>query len=413
MIRNVVLPQLSMGMAEGKILEWAVKDGDFVEKEEALVSVETEKVAIDLPSPFRGFLKCLIAAGETIAVETPIAQIADSIAEFEGNRTSDLAENTPTEVPPIHSLAAQLDVNPSIIVKGRMRASGLAKKVAKAASVDLGTISGTGPSGRILLRDIQNAVKHAGSSTHAGPTPATANLERARIPLTGMRKTIAERMVKSKTTAAHTYAFFEVDISKLLSIRQTFIAREKELKERVSLIAMYAKGLAVACRYVPICNATISDNEIIVWNPVNIGIAVALPGKSEFESGLVVPVVRDVERKGLLELNHEIKDVVDKARDGQLNAGATSGGTITLSSSAGFVPGQWCVSTPLLNQPQVVNFQPGSPMDKPTVVDGQIVIRTVLPCGISFDHRAMDGEPMGRFIRKLAEVLSSPELMLL
>lgn len=418
MIRDVVLPQLSMGMAEGTILEWVAKDGEFVDKEAPLVSIETEKVATDLPSPYRGYLKCLIEVGQTIAVETPIAQIADNKAEYEEVRASDLSTITPIAAPPRSPLETRLDAVSSVSTKpsvDRIRASGLAKKVAKAASVDLTMVSGTGPSGRIVLRDVRQVIKHhvESASQVTAPEKTIDHRERARIPLTGMRKTIAERMVKSKTTAAHTYGFFEVDVGRLVDVRQTFLARQEEIKGRISLTAIYAKALAIACQHVPICNSTMSDSEIIVWNTVNIGIAVALPGKSELESGLVVPVVRDAERKGVLELDREIKDLVDKARSGHLMAGATSEGTITLSSTAGFMPGHWGVSTPLLNQPQVVNFQPGSPVDKPVVVNGQIVIRPVLPCGISFDHRAMDGEPMARFTRKLADLLASPELMLL
>lgn len=418
MIRDVVLPQLSMGMAEGTILEWVVKDGDFVEKEGALVSIETEKVATELPAPYRGYLKCLVRVGETVPVETPIAQIADSKAEYEEVRMPGLSTITPTAAPPHSPLETRLDAGSPLPTEpsgDRIRASGLAKKVARAASVDLTGVSGTGPSGRIVLRDVRQAIKHdvEPASQVTAPAKPIDHRERARIPLTGMRKKIAERMVKSKTTAAHTYAFFEVDISRLVDVRQVFLAREEELQGRISITAIYAKALATACLHVPICNSTMSDSEIIVWNSVNIGIAVALPGKSELESGLVVPVVRDAERKGVLALDREIKDLVDKARTGQLMAGATSEGTITLSSTAGFMPGHWGVSTPLLNQPQVVNFQPGSPVDKPVVVNGQIVIRPMLPCGISFDHRAMDGEPMARFTRKLADLLASPELMLL
>ena len=244
------------------------------------------------------------------------------------------------------------------------------------------------------------------------PGPSTLRV-RARVPVTGMRKAIAERMLRSKITAAHTYVFFEVDVTKLIGVRKTVLAREKELQTRVSMTAFYAKALAVALRRVPNCNATLAGEEIVIWDNVNVAIAVALPGRTELESGLVVPVVRNVEGKGVLELDREIRVLTEKAKAGRLNASDTSEGTVTLSSSAGFMPGQWCVATPLLNQPQVLNFQPGSPIEKPVVVDGQIVIRTMLPCGLSFDHRAVDGEPVARFNRAISDLLGNPELMLL
>jgi len=220
-------------------------------------------------------------------------------------------------------------------------------------------------------------------------------------------------MVTSKTTAAHTYSFFEIDVSKLLAARKTMLDKSEELGTRVSLIALQVRALALACRHVPICNATVGIDAITVWDNVNVGIAVALPGKGEYDSGLVVPVIRNAHAKSVLEIDAEVKILVGKARKGELTAEDMAEGTITLSSTSGFAAGVWAVSTPLLNLPQVVNFQPGTPIEKPVVVDGQVVVRSMLPCGLSFDHRAMDGEPVGRFVQKLIDFLGHPELMLL
>jgi pyruvate/2-oxoglutarate dehydrogenase complex dihydrolipoamide acyltransferase (E2) component len=246
-----------------------------------------------------------------------------------------------------------------------------------------------------------------------GPSADGPLREKARIPLTGMRKVIAERMVTSKQTAAHTYAFFEIDVTKLLAARQTMVDKAEEIGSKVSLIALQVRALALACRHVPICNATVGGDAISVWDNVNVGIAVALPGKGEYDSGLVVPVLRNAHAKSVLEIDTELKALVAKARKGELTAAEMADGTVTLSSTGGFASGTWAVSTPLLNLPQVVNFQPGSPIEKPVVVDGQVVVRTMLPCGLSFDHRAVDGEPVGRFVQKLIDLLRHPELMLL
>jgi len=302
----------------------------------------------------------------------------------------------------------------------RIRASGLAKRIAQQRGIDLAVITGTGPHGRIVRRDVEAAGAEVGRPVAAGMPAAAAVAasratmrERARIPITGMRRTIAERMVKAKTTAAHTYAFFEVDVTKLVDVQKTIRAREEQLGTRVSQVAFFAKALALACVEVPICNATITGDDIVAWDNVNMGIAVALPGKGEYDSALVVPVIRDVECKGVLAIDREIKEFIARARAGSLGAADMADGTVTLSSTAGFLPGAWAVSTPLINQPQVLNFQPGSPIERPVVVDGQVVVRTMLACGLSFDHRAMDGEPVGRFVRKLADLLTNPELMVL
>lgn len=418
MNRDMVMPQLAMGMSEGTIVEWAVQEGGFVEKDALLASIETEKVVTDLPSPYRGFVHICAEVGKAVPVEALIARIAETEDEYrqlvagaataERSTTQTLADNTV-------AVTAEMAVAMAAAGGGRVRASGLAKKIAAERRLDLAGVKGSGPGGRIVRRDVMVALERTATPTAVSPpvaAPAGAR-ERARVPFAGMRKTIAERMIKSKTTAAHTYVFFEVDVTKLVQTRETMLARENELEGRISMTALYAKALAIACRHVPICNATLSDNEIVVWDNVDVGIAVALPGRTEYESGLVVPVVRNAESKGVHALDREIKDLVERAKSGRLGPAETSGGTVTLSSAAGFMPGQWCVSTPLINQPQVLNFQPGSPIDKPVVVDGRIEVRTMLPCGLSFDHRAMDGDPVARFNRKISDLLSNPELMLL
>lgn len=422
MIRDIVLPQLSMGMSEGTVVEWAVQEGGRVEKDAPLASIETEKVVNDLPSPYRGFVHHCVEAGRAVPVETLIARIAETESEYRQLVSSGTARHEAAPEPaaaPAHPPVTEEVSTPAVTASAaprRVRASGLARKIAGAHEIDLAAVAGSGPDGRIVRRDVLAALAPsvAASVTREKPQDTGPEMrERARVPLTGMRRTIADRMIRSKTTSAHTYVFFEVDITRLVAARATMLEREKELGGRISMMALYAKALSLACQQVPICNATLSDGEITVWDSVNIGIAVAVPGKTEYESGLIVPVIRDAECKGVRALDREIKDLIERGRSGRLSAAETAHGTVTLSSTAGFMPGQWCVSTPLLNQPQVLNFQPGSPIEKPVVIDGQIAIRTMLPCGLSFDHRAMDGEPVARFNRTISELLAHPELMLL
>ena len=448
MIRDVILPQLAMGMSEGTIVEWAVAEGAHVERDAPFASIETEKVVNELPSPYRGFVHFCIEVGEVVPVETVIARIAETESEYReivGTPSSQAAASSriipepvaaataaiagasvsppasaPVPAPPVVAAAAtstEASSSPRAGALGRVRASGLAKKIAMDHDLDLTGRTGTGPGGRIVRRDVFEALDQARQVTAAAPVAdpvaAPAVREKARVPLTGMRKTIAERMIRSKTTAAHTYVFFEVDVTDLVRVRNTMLEREKELGGRISMVSLLVKALSVACQHVPICNATLTNDEIIVWDNVNVGIAVATAGRAEYESGLLVPVIRNVERLGVAAVDRQVRDLTERARSGRLAPAEMTDGTITLSSTAGFMPGLWAVSTPLINQPQVVNFQPGSPIQKPVVVDDEIVVRTMLPCGLSYDHRAMDGEPVGRFVRKLSELISHPELMLL
>ncbi|MBW7902897.1 MAG: 2-oxo acid dehydrogenase subunit E2 [Rhodocyclaceae bacterium] len=434
MIRDVILPQLAMGMSEGSIVDWLVAEGARVERDQTIVSIETEKVITDLPSPYAGYLHLLAKKGDTHPTETVIARIADSEDEYRslvsgaavnersarptaGDSGDGLAGSTP-------GASAQEDASRELNAPAasvgdarKLRASGLARAIAKKNGVDLSRVSGTGPGGRIVRRDVVAAIERAKSTAQAPQLRAAPSAqgmrERMRIPVAGMRAAIAQKMLAATTTAAQTYGFFEIDITKLLAARNTILGYEDELATRVSLISFYVRAVALACQHVPICNSTLANGEITAWENVNVGVAVALPGGSEHESGLIVPVVRDVQDKGLLQLDREIKDLVRRARASRLSPAETANGTITVSSTDGFLPGGWMVSTPLLNLPQVMNFQPGTPVEKPVVVDGKIEIRTLLPCGVTFDHRAMDGEPLGRFVRKIRDLLANPELMLL
>lgn len=422
MIREMIMPQLGMGMSEGTIVEWMVKEGERIGREEQLLSVETEKVVTELPSPYAGFVHIVVANGTTVPVETLIAHIADTQEEYQtllGTAPRVSGEPAPRAAAAPAETPAQAPV-PAPAARGRIKVSGLARKLARENGIDLARVSGTGPAGRIVRRDL--SVLLAGVAAPALPAVAAAPMqvhpsgirEKARIPFTGMRRTIAERMTKSKNLAPHTHIFFEIEVSKLVAVRGTLREREQEIGARVSMTAIYARALALACRQVPICNAALIDGEIILWDEVNIGIGVALPGRNKYDSGLVVPVVRNAESKGLLQLDSEIRALVAKAREGTLSGQDVANATITISSSEKLNNGGWLVGTPLLSLPQVVAFGPGAPVRKPVLrEDGQIVAGSILPCCLTFDHRALDGEPAARLAGKLTDLLGNPELMLL
>lgn len=430
MIRDVILPQLAMGMSEGTVVEWVVAEGDRVTRDQVLLAIETEKVVTELPAPRAGYIHMLAKPGQTLAIETVIGKIADTEEEYRAlvagaggdNAVGAASVGTPP-APPVAAAAQPENERVAVAEVAaqqgtqRIKASGLAKAIARKNGIDLAQIHGSGPGGRIIRRDLIGAVEMANAPKRDLPVEspgASASLrEKARVPVNGMRAAIGQKMLAAKTTAAQTYAFFEIDITKLAAARKTILGYEDDLNTRVSLMAFYARAIGIACQHVPICNATLQNGEITVWNNVNVGIAVALPGRNEYESGLIVPVVRNVQSKGVLQIDREIKELTRKARASELSPADTADGTITISSTQGFFPGGWMVSTPLLNLPQVVNFQPGTPIEKPVVVDGQIAIHEMLPCGLTFDHRAMDGQPIGRFMKKLGELLAHPELMLL
>jgi len=431
---DMLLPQLAMGMAEGSIAEWLVAEGAEVGRDQPIVSIETEKVVTELPAPNAGFVHLVARVGEKLPVETVIAKIADSRTAYEallageagaaGDRERDAqpasgggagagADNAQAALARDAVLAPSRG-KPQPSGPGasapsetqRILASGLAKALARQHGIDLGTVSGTGPGGRIVESDV---LRERDRRRDASPASTDTRRLRAKIPFAGVRRAIADRMVKASSQAAQTFSFFEVDLTNLLRMRED---RSGEGAPKLSLIAFYAKAVALACKKAPIVNSTLEDDAIFVWDEVNIGIAVALPGATEFDSSLMVPVVHGVDALSLEEINECIQQQVKKAREGELKPSDTAGGTITISSTDRFLPGAWSVSTPLLNLPQAVNFQPGTPVKRALVVNDEIAIRTVLPCGLTFDHRAFDGEPVARFARELSARLLDPETML-
>jgi len=424
MINEMVMPQLAMGMSEGIIVEWLVEEGAKVERDAIVVSIETEKVVTELPAPYEGFLHIIADIKSTVPVEMPIAMIAETEDEYKQALAQSITERAgqPAEIdgatkPAVSGPETTEDTRGGK-VSGKILASGVAKKMAREKGIALEEITGTGPGGRIVQRDVQ-AVIDAHESNESPPARKVASdagagrRVRGSIPLTGMRGVIAERMLQAKLTAAQTYVFFEIDVSKLLVARATIVDPEEKPGTRVSMIAFYAKALAQACQQVPICNATLEGDEITLWESVNIGMAVAIPGRTKYESGLLVPVIRNVEAKDVLQISREVRDLATRARSGELSATDMGNHTVTLSSTAGMsTPGSWSVSSPILNLPAVMAFQPGTPKRTCVVEDDQVVIRDILPCGLTFDHRAMDGEPIGEFGRVISDLLSNPEQML-
>ncbi|MGO9771462.1 MAG: dihydrolipoamide acetyltransferase family protein [Roseiarcus sp.] len=434
--RDMLLPQLAMGMAEGSIAEWLVAEGAEVGRDQPMVSIETEKVVTELPAPTAGFVHLVAQIGEKLPVDSVIAKIATSREAYDallaggadatgasgreaspasaGGEDPGPSGDAPSPLPSGAVLApASNESGPNrqgaSTPSGpqRILASGLAKALARQHGIDLGQVCGTGSGGRIIESDVLRERDRLREAAASGPRRL-----KAKIPIAGARRAIAERMVKASTQAAQTFTFFEVDITDLLRVRERLADRLGEGAPRLSLLAFYAKAVALACKKAPIINSTLEGDEIFVWDEVNVGIAVALPGSTELDSSLIVPVVHGVDALGVSEINERIRQQVKKARENELKPSDIAGGTITISSTDGFSPGAWSVSTPLLNLPQAVNFQPGTPVKRPVVIDDEIAIRTVLPCGLTFDHRCLDGEPVGRFVRELLACLSDAETLL-
>lgn len=408
MLREVLLPQLSMAMSEGTIVEWHAREGDAVSRGEKLLSVETEKVVTELEAGWSGFVHIVVGAGSTVPVDTVIGKIAETAEEYEQTSTLGACESAASFAEPVE----QDQESPIVHKPSRVAISGLARRLATEHGIDLSKIRGSGPGGRIVREDVLAALDGDFSlADTVEERHLTALTARSRIPIKGLRRSIAENMLRSKRIAAETHVLFEIDVSDVLRCRADLNARSGEAGPKISALALYVKAVALAAREVPICNASVVNDEIVLWNEVNVGVAVAIEGVHAQESGLVVPVVRSAAEKPLEEISGELRELIARARSGKLRAEERLSGTITISSSERLNISGWMIGLPLLNVPQVMTFGPSAPVRRPVVsARGEIVARDVLPCCITFDHRAMDGEPATRFGRTLANLLSDDRL---
>jgi pyruvate/2-oxoglutarate dehydrogenase complex dihydrolipoamide acyltransferase (E2) component len=411
MAKDYVMPKLAMAMNEGTVNEWLFKEGDYVEEGAPIAVVETEKVSYDVESPQSGYLHIIVAEGETVPVEVPIAQFAETEEECAALNAGDAPANS-TAAPP--ATATDQLVKPAVAspgTGGRIVASPLAKKIARDAGFDLSAVAGTGPGGRIVKRDVLLALE-TGVSTVNAPTATGPLVEKLRIPMKGtVRATIARRMVDSLQTAAQLSSSWESDITRLIKARKRYVAMEEQLGTRVSMNAFLIKALACALRQVPAANASIVGDDIVIYENINVGIAIALPGETQYDSKLLVPVLKGVEHMGVIEIDKGMKALFEKARSGQLSADDMSHSTVAFSSTAGLSP-PGMQSTPILNLPNALLIGPATPQEKPIVHKGKVKIRTILPISLTFDHRVLDGSPIARLAKHMHDCLENPELML-
>lgn len=419
MATDYVMPKLAMGMNEGTILEWLVTEGQQVERGAPLMQVETEKVVYDVEAPVAGWFHIAVAAGETVPAESVIGQFAgsaDEYAQISGGAPAEAAAPAAIFDENLTSTGAVMPntptAAPAAATGGRIKASPLARKLARDKGIELSAIQGTGPGGRIVKRDVLAARVSTAAAAPAMSEPGTLTVK-GTVPLKGMRGAIARNMVHSLQGSAQLSHFSEVDATRLLKARSNFVTHADSYGTRVSLNAFIVKAIAVACQAVPIANAAIVGEEVVLYNEVNVGIAVSLPGQGEFDSGLIVPVLRNAERKGLIQIDSELRDLATRAREGRLAPGETEGGTITLSTTSAIGgEGIYSWSTPVLNLPQAVIVQPGMIEDRAVIHKGKIRKRKTMPLSLTFDHRILDGDPFAAFVVTLRRCIESPELML-
>jgi 2-oxoglutarate dehydrogenase E2 component (dihydrolipoamide succinyltransferase) len=450
MATNVVMPQMGESIAEGTIVRWIKKVGDAVDRDEPLFEISTDKVDAEIPSPAAGVLTDIkVKEGETVPVNSVVAVIGASGPRepLEGSRREAEAgereasaggaplarkKEEPARAAVATAPAAETPEPATTEAGGngrgagtlskeelrRQKSSPLVRRIAQEHNVDIRQIQGTGISGRVTKNDILGYIesgasrpsfaeategKQAPSRPPARPAPGPAfrpgeNVQI--VPMSVMRKKIAEHMVLSAHTSPHVYSVYEVNFGRVAALRDKRKGEYEAAGAKLTYTAFVAKVIVDALRQFPVVNASIDGDNIVYKKDINLGIAVAL------DNGLIVPVIRNADEKNLLGLSRAINDLGARARSKKLNPDEVQSGTFTITNPGIFGA---LYGLPLINQPQVAILGVGGIEKRPVVIDDAIAIRPVCHLTLGYDHRLIDGADAGRFLSFVKERLEKFE----
>jgi 2-oxoglutarate dehydrogenase E2 component (dihydrolipoamide succinyltransferase) len=393
-------------IAEGTIVRWIKKVGETVDRDEPLFEISTDKVDAEIPSPAAGVLKAIaVREGETVPVNSIVATIADgdSVDIEEESAAGDVAPDPAIEGP-ASATAAQPHAHGRATGAAnghggedqrRAKSSPLVRKIAKEHNVDISAIPGSGIGGRVTKHDILDFLDHRPASpAHApgaaGHVPVYRPGEQVEIvPLSVMRKKIAEHMVLSRRTSAHVHTVFEVNFHRIAQLRDRHKAEYERQGAKLTYLPFILKAVADALRAMPVVNASLDGDNIVYKKDINIGVAVAL------EWGLIVPVVKNADAMNVLDLTKAVSDLAGRARIKQLKPEDVQGGTFTVTN-----PGTFGAQfgLPIINQPQVAILGVGTVEKRVVVVDDAIAIRPMAYLTLGFDHRLIDGATGDQFM---------------
>ncbi|MBP1930736.1 dihydrolipoamide acetyltransferase family protein [Ammoniphilus resinae] len=431
------LPDIGEGIHEGEIVKWHIKPGDQVEEDQTIVEVQNDKAVVEIPSPVNGVVKEISVTEGTVAIVGDLlvtfevagegnqstVSPAEKVEEMGGISTDEKHGVTaPAKEAPAPKSASETRQEP--MDKTLVLATPSIRRLAREQGVDLTRIEGTGPNGRITREDVLNynqtqveqtvapTVTEAATNQPVQPlTPPAVVTDYGQgsveiVPLKGIRKVIAEAMVRSKYTAPHVTLIDEVDVTKLVDFRKRVKPMMEQKQIKVTYLPFIVKAVVGALRQFPVLNASIDDakGEILYKKFYNIGIA------TDTDQGLMVPVIADADRKSIWRIASEINELAVKARDGKLSPGEMKNGTFTITN-IGSAGGQYF--TPVINYPEVAILGTGRITEKPVVKNGLVQAAPVMGLSLSFDHRLIDGASAQHFINYLKEVLSEPDFLLM
>lgn len=426
---NIEMPKLSDTMTEGTLIKWIKKVGDEIEVGDIIAEVETDKATMEMEAfdegtlteirvqegekaPVGSVLGIILEEGETAGVPAPAAFTPAPVA----------AQTTsPTPAKPAAPTPAPAAASVTTASGGRINISPLARKIAEAQGLDLATIQGSGPGGRIVKADVErggSAIPAAAPAVKPAPAPPAApavtptpsaispvvSSGDKTVQLSTMRRIIADRLLTSKTTIPHFYLHLEADVSAMMTLRKQVNAQSEQTHgNKYSINDFVIKAVISATQAVPEVNASFNGDRIVEFEKIGVSIAIAV------DDGLVTPVIKDAANKSILQISKEVKGMAVRARDGKLLPNEYDGGTITISNL-----GAWGIESfdAIVNPPQAVILSIGAIVEKPVVVNGQIVSGLRMDIGVSCDHRVVDGAVAAKFINEVKMLIENPALML-
>jgi pyruvate dehydrogenase E2 component (dihydrolipoamide acetyltransferase) len=445
---NILMPALSPTMTEGKLAKWLKKEGDEVKSGDVIAEIETDKATMEVEAVDEGKLqKILVPEGtDAVKVNEPIAVLLGegedpSAAPPASPKPASAPPSQPTAAPPAPSPkalqpqapAAQPPVSVPTLSQAaqtpgeRIFVSPLARRLAAESGIDLKSVNGSGPHGRIVKADIEAAKAQAPAArptaapTPAAPTPAApaipgaaitaaavaGNIAHHLVPHTTMRKVIARRMAEAKQQVPHFYLSIDCEIDQLLKLRADLNAKAPEKGEeayKLSVNDFVIRASALALRKVPTANAAYSDEGTVMFDAVDISVAVAIPG------GLITPIICDADRKGLAAISNEMRALVARARENKLKPEEFQGGTFSISNLGMYGVKDFAA---VINPPQGAILAVGAGEQRPVVKEGALAIATIMTCTLSVDHRALDGAIGSEFLAAFKKLVEDPITMLL
>ena len=429
----VNMPKLGFDMAEGTLIRWVKKEGEQVNKGELLAEIETDKATVEVESPYSGVvLKHLVSEGTPVPVNNPIAAVGAAGEKYEGEAApvaspvkaeekeqsagqmqssgQDQSTSRPTDRPTAQVRSAvdtsAVDTSADGNLPDGVRASPLARKIAQERGVNLKSLRGSGPLGRITKRDVESA-KAGGSGlslpglqlADLGPAPADT-----RVPLTRLRSAIGRRMVQSRQEIPHFYVTHEYDVDRLLEARAQANAALEGSGEKLSVNDFIIKAAALTLRQYPNLNAKLDGDSIVQLGQVNIGVAVAVEG------GLLVVVCRDADRKPLRQISQEVREMAGRVREGKVSTEDIEGSTFSISNLGMYDVHSF---TAIVNPPEAAILAVGAAQEVPVVKNGQIAVGNRMRITISIDHRISDGAEGAQYLQALAAYIENPIALLM